>query len=289
MRGKVWTGLATICLVAAMLGATGANANDSNKNFVVSGANAVADIARDLVSSYQARYSGWKGAVNSSSTAQGLQDLLDGQADVAMATRDMTDKEKQQFADKGVSVSKTFVGYIGLAIVTRADNPLDVLTMKQLKEIFLGKVRNWKEIGGPDEAIDVIIREAPKRGSAVLFQQTVLNGEPHSKESRIAERWNTIVTHCAKQMAIGYMPTIHEAVVQPKSFGIKILQVQAADGTTVAPLDSSYPIKIPFFLFWNVNNSKPAAKEFCQLAKDEVRLDKVQGVTAIAKLEAQPK
>ncbi|MFN3309465.1 MAG: substrate-binding domain-containing protein, partial [Anaerolineales bacterium] len=73
----------------------------------------------------------------------GIRAVHEGTADIGMASRALTDEEAQ-----GIKVYT--VGLDALAIIANIENPVDALSLEQLREIYFGKITNWKEVGGED-------------------------------------------------------------------------------------------------------------------------------------------
>ena len=84
----------------------------------------------------------------------GLESLAAGKTDIGNASRALKDGEKETGAVENV------VAIDGIAVITHKDNTVDNLTAEQLTDIYTGKITNWKDLGGADEAIVVLGREA---------------------------------------------------------------------------------------------------------------------------------
>ncbi|WP_180793816.1 substrate-binding domain-containing protein, partial [Oenococcus oeni] len=68
------------------------------------------------------------------------------------------------------------VAVVGIAPVVNKDINVSNLSMKQLRDIFTGKITNWKDVGGPDMAITVVNRSSGS-GTRTVFEDSVLKGE----------------------------------------------------------------------------------------------------------------
>ena len=86
-------------------------------------------------------------------SSAGIEALLKGTTQVAMVSRYLTKEEKNRGAEEHI------VAYDGIVVVVNAENTVSNLSKEQLSDIFTGKIKNWKELGGIDEPVVVIGRE----------------------------------------------------------------------------------------------------------------------------------
>src|SRR5688572_9519323 len=94
--------------------------------------------------------------VTGGGSGTGISALINGTTDICQSSRAIKDKETQMVKAKiGAEPTEVTVARDGLAIYVGAANPLEEITMAQLKDIFTGKVSNWNEVGGPDANIIV--------------------------------------------------------------------------------------------------------------------------------------
>jgi len=117
--------------------------------------------------------------VTGGGTARGFQALINGETDICTASRPMLPHEVRLLAEQyrrlGVS---HMVAKDALSIYVHPLNPVSDLSVSQLKEIFTGQTTNWKEVGGSDSPIRVIIR-SPNSGTYFYFKEHVLNNQAY--------------------------------------------------------------------------------------------------------------
>jgi phosphate transport system substrate-binding protein len=114
-----------------------------------------------------------------SGTGKGLKSLAEGKLNVVGAGRTLNTDEK-----KG-GLLGTIIGYDGLAVFVNRANPVKDLSKEQLKDLFTGKVKSWKELGGKDVKIVPMIEPvASKRATVQLLQELVLDGAPYAQGIR---------------------------------------------------------------------------------------------------------
>ncbi|MCM8792389.1 MAG: substrate-binding domain-containing protein [Candidatus Omnitrophica bacterium] len=112
-------------------------------------------------------------AVTGGGSGTGIASLISGTSDIASSSRQIKDKEKEMAREKGIEPYEVKVALDGLAVVINPANPLEKLTLQELREIFTGKITNWKEVGGEDRKIVLLSREV-NSGTHIYFKEHVL-------------------------------------------------------------------------------------------------------------------
>ncbi|EKD26706.1 MAG: hypothetical protein ACD_79C01052G0001, partial [uncultured bacterium] len=98
-------------------------------------------------------------AVTGGGSGTGFASLINGSATIAMTSREIKEKEISLANKNGINPNQIKVALDGLAVVVHPSNPVDKLTIEQLGQIFTSKIKNWKELGGPDLKIVILSRE----------------------------------------------------------------------------------------------------------------------------------
>lgn len=107
-------------------------------------------------------------------SGKGIKALLEGKVTLAGASRALETEEKKQ------KLIGTAIGYDAIAVFINAKNPIKNLTKEQVKGIFTGKIKNWKEVGGKDAPIRVNTEIAgQKRATMLAFQEMAMDKAPY--------------------------------------------------------------------------------------------------------------
>lgn len=143
--------------------------------------------------------------VTGGGSGTGVSALINGTTDICMSSRPMKDKEREQMLAKyqssGVEVT---VAKDGLTVYLHPDNPVKELTMEQLKNIYTGKITNWKEVGGKNEPIILYSREN-NSGTYVFFKEHVLENKDFAQNAQTLPGTAAVVNAVTKDPnGIGY-------------------------------------------------------------------------------------
>lgn len=143
--------------------------------------------------------------VTGGGSGTGISALINGTTDLCNSSRPMkkTEKEKlkQRYNSLGVEIK---VAKDGLAVYLHEKNPITELTLEQIKNIYTGKIRNWKEVGGPDAKIILYGREN-NSGTYVYFKDIVLEGADFAATTQSLPGTASVVNAVTKdQHGIGF-------------------------------------------------------------------------------------
>jgi phosphate transport system substrate-binding protein len=205
---------------------------------------------------------------------EALQAIIDGQASMALTARKMTPEEDRRASEKGVKLVGQLVGYAGPAVITCTRNPVNELTVDQVSQIFGGRCASWKQVGGPDEPIRVLVKNPGASEAAKMFRKFVLRGETFSPHGVILSSFATTahIVSRAKDLPVGFMPSsVLDTWLQVHKHGdIKVLALKkVADAPGVMPSlktfqDHSYPVSVVLYLYWNQATTNPASRAFAE-------------------------
>ena len=109
-------------------------------------------------------------------SSNGIKALIDGSTDIANASRFIKDKEVKKAVENGVYPVPYAVAYDSIIPVVHPSNSLTDITTAQLKDIYMGKIKNFKEIGGSDRPIVICSRDTSS-GTFETWEGKVMNKE----------------------------------------------------------------------------------------------------------------
>src|SRR3989338_9525422 len=170
---KQWGAYATAFLIGTASLARAAAADDLQGAIQIKGSDTMVNLCQAWAESFMAAHPMVNIAVTGGGSGTGIAALLGGTCDLAASSRKMTAKELASATSQGTSPQEFISALDGLAVVVHPSNPVKRLTLEQLADLFTGKVRNWKELGGADEDVVLLSREV-NSGTHVYFKEHVL-------------------------------------------------------------------------------------------------------------------
>ena len=210
MNKKKWAAALLISVFAAGLALTGCGGNDAGESgpsgkVTVSGSSALLPLAKDAAQKFKAKNDQVSITLNAGGSGTGLKQVSEGSVDIGNS--DVFAKEKLPEAKAAELVDhKVAVTVMAPVVSKEIGTNVKSLTKAQLQDIFTGKVTNWKDVGGPDEAIVLITRPSTS-GTRALFTKYALDGkEELSNKSMETDDSGTLVqTVSQTKGAIGYV------------------------------------------------------------------------------------
>jgi len=158
---------------------TGAEATSVSTNspkvttIVNKGSDTLVNLALAWAEKYHELHSEVEISVTGGGSGTGIAALINRTVDIANASRQITSGETQQAKANGGNPVEFVVAKDAIAIIVNLDNHVDQLTLKQLSDIYSGKIRNWSEVGGEDRVIVRLSRET-NSGTHVFFLENVI-------------------------------------------------------------------------------------------------------------------
>ncbi len=187
--------LRLILVLAALTALLGCG--PAKTSVTLAGSTAFQPFAEKLAEQFMAGHPGISITVQGGGSAVGVQSALSGAAQMGMADLVRLPEEARELT--AVTVARD-----GIAVVVNPANTVANLTTAQLRDIFNGRVRNWKQVGGPDAPVTVVSREAGS-GTRSSFEE-IVGGIELTPDALIQDSNGTIRETVANDAnAVGYL------------------------------------------------------------------------------------
>lgn len=233
--------------------------NSSNSETVtlqLNGSTTVFPIAQKAAEVYMKSHPNVNISVRGTGSGNGIAALINGTCDIADASRPMKDSEIQKAKSKGIDPFATVIAKDGIAVVVNPDNPVSKITHQQLKDIYTGKITNWKDLGGKDMKIVPTTRDSSS-GTFEIFEEKVLGKGVEMTDKAVIQASNQAVKETVAKTpgAIGYIGLGYV------DSSVKALKYEGVMPSKKTVVDGSYVLSRPLFMY---TNGKPTgiAKDF---------------------------
>ncbi len=235
IRNLVIAGVAAVMMLAG--GVAGA------EDLVIKGSTTVLPIAQEVAEAYMKENPNVNISISGGGSGNGIKAIIDGTTDIGNSSRFIKGKEVKLALEKGAYPVPFRVAYDAIIPVVHPSNSLNDLTLEQLKAIYEGKTKNWKEIGGPDKTIVVISRDTSS-GTYEVWESKVMNKGRVFPGALLQASNGAVAQAVAKNdNAVGYIGLGYI------NDDVKAVTVGGVVGSKETTLNGTFPISRPLFMF----------------------------------------
>ena len=147
----------------------------------IKGSDTIVNLIQEWAENFIEQHPLFNISITGGGSGTGFASLINGTCNIAMSSREIAEKEKILAENENVEPVEFKIGLDGLAVIVNKNNPVDKLTLEQLRDIFTAKITNWKELGGENRRIVILSRES-NSGTHMFFKERVLrNNDKNSK------------------------------------------------------------------------------------------------------------
>ena len=258
MNTRMWRMVAGVGLLATL----GVRADDA---LTIRGSDTFGEeLGPKLIAAFQEADPGFTVELESLGSVSGIAALLDDACDIAVSSRRFNDDEQRIARSRGIELQSAVAGYYGVAVVVNADNPLKNLSDRDIRDIFTGRITNWRQVGGPDRDMAVLIRDATG-GTHLGFRVLAMENRPYSAAARTFPDYVALADAVAANPdAIGYVGM--NLVSRP---GLHPVSVNGILPRDVTVHEGIYPYVEPILLYSRAKNADPAVGRFLQFIQSK--------------------
>ncbi|GAB6280120.1 MAG: phosphate ABC transporter substrate-binding protein [Thermovirga sp.] len=182
-------------------------------------------------------------SVSGGGSGNGIKALIDGTTDIANASRFIKQSEVEAAVKNGIYPVPFAVAVDAILAVVHPSNPVKGLTIEQLRDIYTGKIKNWKELGGPDRKIAAVTRDTSS-GTFEVWEEKIMNKEKIAAQAQVVASNGAMVQSVAGNPgAIGYIG------IGYLDKSTSALKVNGIEGTAKTALNGSYPVSRYLYMF----------------------------------------
>ena len=238
-------GISAVSLMLFLFMAWGPHASGAETRIVLDGSTTVGPIAKAFAEYYMSLNPDVNMTVSESGSGNGAKSLINSTCDIANMSRFLKDSEFKAAVENGVLPVAHVVALDGLPVIVHPSNPVKDLTVDQIRDIYTGKIGNWKEVGGPDLKIVVISRDT-NSGTYETFENMVM------RKAKIAGSAEYVGSNGAARQRVQSTPAaIGYAGIGFLDSTVKALKVNGIEASPETVKSGVYPIARPLFMFTN--------------------------------------
>lgn len=219
-------------------------------------------------------------ALESRGSGSGFAALLAGECDIASSSRSVNADERRLAAKRKLDLRNYTIGYYGVAVIVHADSPLKNLTTRQVRSLFTGQTKNWKDIGGPDAAVNLYIRD-PESGTHLGFRELAMADKPYARDAKTFDSYLSIAKAVAADPAgVGYVD-----MAVAKQDGIRAVGIGKVKPSVESINDGTYPYARQLHLYTIRSRETKAAKAFIDYIRSRAGQRKLTELGYIRRFE----
>lgn len=245
------------------------NTNRQKRHLVnIAGSTSVMPFTEKLAEYFMVGHPEFIVNVQSGGSTAGIQACMNGTVHIGMSSRELKEDEKV--------LNEIIICYDGIAIIVNPANPISDLSIEQVRNIFAGKIKNWKELGWIDRKIDAVTREEGS-GTRGAFEELVMH-KAHIDDGIMVQDSNGSVKEvvATDPYAIGYVSL---GMVDNK---VKAVKIDGIEPTVQNIKQKRYKVVRPF-LYLTKGKPEPDAQTFIDfvLSKEGQNILKKEGLVPV--------
>lgn len=244
------------CFVASLL--VFACARNSNKNMgyiQIKGSDTIVNLVQAWAENFVEDRKSFSISVTGGGSGTGFASLINRTCNIAMSSRKIEEKESILAKNNNVNPIGYKVGLDGLVVIVNKNNTVNGLTINELKDIFMGNITNWKDVGGEDKKIVILSRES-NSGTHMFFKECVVrnndinSNNEFSIHSLMMSSSQAIYDEVLQNSnALGF---VGMGFINDKVKSLSVALNESSEYVTPSletVLDGSYPISRPLYLY----------------------------------------
>lgn len=243
---------------AEQKGTTPGGSGAPGSKLVIKGSNTIGEeLGPRLIAEYKKDHPNAAIDLEAKGTGSGFWGLIGGGCDIAAASRAANAEEIEQAKTRGIEFNEHVIGSYSVAVVVNAGNSVNDLSPEQVRDIFTGAVKNWKDVGGSDAPIHVCIRD-PISGTYLGFKELAMENKPYCASTNAFTSYSGIIEAVGNdQNAIGYASV--DLASKP---GVKAASIKGVAPSAAAVNEHKYPYARALRLYTNKSKESTATSEF---------------------------
>lgn len=244
---KIFSKIFFLLIVVVLISTLFVGCKGKLQKITITGSTTVLPIAQKCAEVYMGKKKNVRISVSGGGSSIGIAALIDANCDIADASRSIKDKEVEKAKEKGINPYEYVVAKDAIAIVVNNDVAgIEDINLETVKNIYLGNIKNWIEIGGPDVEIVVVSRDTSS-GTFETFEGLVMKKEKVISEALMLASNNAVAaTVETTPFSIGYI-----GLAYLESAKVKALTIDGVAPKNETVLNEEYKISRNLHMYTN--------------------------------------
>lgn len=234
----------------------------------ITGSSTVAPLASEIAKKFEQQNPKVRIDVQTGGSSRGIADVNQGLADIGMVSRSLNRQERKNFYSFVIARD-------GIGIIVNQTNSVQNLKDEDIKQIYIGKINNWQELGGEDAPITVVNKAEGRSTLELFLQYFQLKNSEISADIIIGDNQQGIKTVAGNKFAIGYVSIGAAEFEISQGTSLKLLPIGGVKANHQNVANSSFPLSRPLNL---ITQTKPQGltKAFIDFAQSQEVYDLVK-------------
>ena len=215
--------------------ANGGTTKELSGKIQLAGSTSMEKMCGALMEAFMEEYPNVTVTTEYTGSGAGIESVTSGAVDIGNASRALSDKEKS------AGIEENIVAIDGIAVITDTANTITDIKSEDLAKVYTGEITNWKDLGGPDEQIVVIGREAGS-GTRDAFEELMDVKDSCKYAQELDSTGAVLAKVAATPGAVGYVSL---DVLDDTVNGLKINSVEPTEDNILA---GDYVLQRPFVM-----------------------------------------
>lgn len=266
----------TLLIVVLVLGIAlviqGCGRRASTEQVEIKGSDTMVNLGQAWAEAYTGEHPDARISVTGGGSGTGIAALINGDVDIAEASREMKPEELEQARKNGMDPKEFVVAQDGVSVIVNPANPVRKLSIDQLSGIYSSAITNWKQVGGKDQKMVVLSREKSSGTHVFFLEHVVRKGDPKGTDEfgkpvlMLASSQAIADEVASNPAAIGYVGMGY--VTEGRHSPVAVAQDENApyvEPTEENVLSGSYPIARDLY-FYTPKEPEGTVRDFIDFA-----------------------
>lgn len=216
---------------------------------------------KELAIAYEKK-TGVKIELQGGGATRGIRDVQSGKIDIGGACRAALEFERKERFVRQIPLA-----WDAIVFVVNKNNPLDDITLDQVRDIYEGRITNWKQLGGDDSPVELYVRKSPISGVGQTLRRLVFPNNP----DRFTSRAHVVKSSGPAEKAVVNSINAFTAtgISSASRRDVKMLKVHGVEPNFDTIKNGSYMLYRPLYLVTKMGETNPLVKAFVDFATSE--------------------